>query len=80
MSASSLAGVISACAGVVSAFALVFAAMPALIKTRREVRKIHTIVNQQHTDLINYQGALVRALKTAGIDVPVDQSASEPTQ
>jgi hypothetical protein len=88
MTGSSLAGIITAFAGVITALALLFAALPALVKVLRETRRtgvaigeVHTIVNQQKTDLINYQAALVRALRTAGVDVPMDQSmGEEPTQ
>jgi Na+-transporting NADH:ubiquinone oxidoreductase subunit NqrF len=37
--------------------------------------EIHTLVNQSHTDLLNYQAALLRALNSAGIEIPEDQSA-----
>jgi hypothetical protein len=80
MTGSSVAGVIGASAGVVSALALVFAALPALIKTLREVRKVHVIVNQQHTDMANYQGALIRALEAAGVTVPINQAQPPPTE
>lgn len=39
---------------------------------------VHRIVNQQHTDMKNYQGALIRALEAKGIEVPIDQSAPQP--
>ena len=44
----------------------------------RRVGVVHTLVNQQHTDLKNYQAALIRALEAQGIEVPVDQSAPQP--
>jgi NAD(P)H-hydrate repair Nnr-like enzyme with NAD(P)H-hydrate dehydratase domain len=78
MPASTLAGVISAVAAVFTALALVITAVAGLMAARRAGRKIdavHKIVNQQHTDLVNYQRALIRALEGAGISVPVDQSA-----
>jgi len=75
---STMAGTISAVAAVFTAIALVITAVAGLMAARRAGRKIdavHTIVNQQHTDLVNYQRALIRALEGAGINVPVDQSA-----
>lgn len=51
--------------GVITAFAKVVEA---------KVDQVHTLVNQQHTDMNNYQAALIRALESRGIEVPVDQS------
>jgi hypothetical protein len=42
--------------------------------TAKKVDDVHTLVNQQHTDLQRYQVALLTALRNAGIDIPVDQS------
>jgi hypothetical protein len=78
MTGSSLAGIVGASAGVISAMALVIGALPALIKVLRQVREVHKIVNQQRTDMQNYQRALERALREHGIDVPVDQSVVPP--
>jgi large-conductance mechanosensitive channel len=47
-----------------------------LLKTAKGT---HKIVNQDHTNIVNYNRALVRALKTAGVEVPVDQSFPEVT-
>lgn len=44
-----------------------------------QVEEVHTIVNQQRTDALRYQRALVSALHQAGIKVPVDQSI-EPVE
>ena len=41
---------------------------------RAGVEQVHIIVNQQRTDAANYQRALVRALREAGVAVPADQS------
>jgi hypothetical protein len=38
------------------------------------VNVVHKIVNQAHTDLMNYQRALIRALEDKGVEVPRDQS------
>lgn len=77
----STAGVISAVAAVFTAIALVITAVAGLMAARRTGRKIdsvHAIVNQQQTDLRNYQAALIRALEDKGIEVPVDQSSPAP--
>jgi hypothetical protein len=84
MTPSSLAGIITAIASGITALALLCAALPTLIKVLRrtaEVREaiaeVHVIVNQQRTDMGNYQRALERALQDAGIAVPIDQSKTE---
>lgn len=41
---------------------------------RRDVRQVHTIVNQQRTDAANYTAVLIAALREKGIDVPDDES------
>ena len=40
--------------------------------------EVHKIVNQQRTDMIRYTEALIRTLRAAGIEVPIDQSIPEP--
>lgn len=82
MPASTAAGVISAVAAVFTAVALVITAVATLIRSRKveaKVDQVHKIVNQQHTDLKNYQRALIRALEAHGITIPVDQSI-EPSE
>jgi len=78
MAESTLAGVITAIATVLTALALLVTAfagiIPQLLKLRRSVGEVHTIVNQQRTDAMRYQRALITALEAKGIDVPVDQS------
>ena len=44
------------------------------VRTGVKTEEVHTIVNQQRTDMTRYNEALVRALRAAGIEVPVDQS------
>jgi hypothetical protein len=85
MTGSSAAGIVSAAAGVITALALVIGGLPALIKVLAEQRRnnraigeVHKIVNQQRTDMQNYQRALINALREHGIDIPIDQSISEP--
>lgn len=80
MPASTLAGVISAVAGVITAMGGLVLAFGVLLPLLKTARSTHKIVNQQHTDLKNYQRALIRALDQAGITVPVDQSAEAPSQ
>ena len=82
MAESTLAGVITAIASVLTALGLVITAITVLIpilrngrKNSRLITEVHVIVNQQRTDALNYQRALIRALEAKGIDVPVDQSA-----
>jgi hypothetical protein len=78
---STVAGVITAIASVLTASALVISALALLLPILRKAKAIeskvegvHIIVNQQRTDLQNYQVALIAALTKAGIDVPADQS------
>jgi hypothetical protein len=84
MPPSTLASVITAIAVCITAVGGVIAALtlfiPILRNTRtlrNEVAEVHTIVNQQRTDLQNWNRALVRALKDAGITVPIDQSVMD---
>ena len=84
---STLAGVITAAAtvtgGLITGGATVIVAL-ILRKTARVERKVdnvqetadanHKIMNQERTDRLNYQAALIRALKAKGIEVPIDQS------
>jgi hypothetical protein len=87
--ASSLAGVITAIGACLTAIALVINAITARRRDLRIERKVdeavkvgaetHTIVNQERTDRMNYQRALIRALEAKGIAVPVDQSIDPGT-
>lgn len=74
MEPSTLAGIITAAATVITACGGVILAISVLIPILRQTRQIHTIVNQQRTDMERYQRALVAVLKEHGIDVPIDQS------
>jgi high-affinity K+ transport system ATPase subunit B len=49
-------------------------------KNSEALGEVHTMVNQQRTDSIRYQTALIKALKAAGVDVPDDQSLSATTE
>ena len=42
---------------------------------RRDVKEVHTLVNQQHTDEMAYRKVLTDAMKLAGVRVPVDKAA-----
>lgn len=81
---STAAGIITASAAVFTSLALVITAVAGLVAARRvgrqvgqvetKVDSVHTMVNQQRTDALNYQRALISALNRAGIEVPADQS------
>ena len=84
MTGSSLAGIVTAA----SAMALLITAVSGLIvavtkllplvrANEKTLNEVHTIVNQQRTDMERYQRALVAALSDAGIAVPADQSKTE---
>lgn len=49
-------------------------------KNSEALGEVHIMVNQQRTDALRYQTALVKALKKAGVDVPDDQSLSATTE
>ena len=66
--------IIVAIASSVTAVGGIIVSITVLIPLLRTSKSTHQIVNQQHTDSVNYQNALIRALKERGIDVPIDQS------
>lgn len=43
-----------------------------VVKT--DVKEVHSIVNQQRTDMLAYQETLIEVLKARGIHVPTDES------
>lgn len=67
--------IINAIAVTVTAVGGIIVSLKVLIPLKRTGENTHKLVNQSHTDAINYQNALIRALKDKGIDVPIDQSA-----
>ena len=78
---STFAGMITASATVFTALGGLILAISVLIPilrstkdTNRKVDAVHVLVNQQHTDLLRYQRALVSALAAANVTVPLDQS------
>lgn len=81
MTGSSLAGIIGAAAGVITAVSLLVGAFATLLPQLKLIRKTgeetHKIVNQQRTDMANYQRALIRALAEHDIDIPIDQSITD---
>jgi beta-lactamase regulating signal transducer with metallopeptidase domain len=70
----SLPAIITAVAASLTAIGGLIAAFALLIPILRITKTTHKIVNQQQTDLRNYQRALIEALKNANIQVPEDQS------
>lgn len=82
---STLAGIITASASVFTAVSLVISALTVFLPILRGTREnkvaigeVHTIVNQQRTDMQRYQRALIKVLEAHGIDVPDDQSVDQP--
>lgn len=73
MTASSWAGVIGAIGSVITAAGVLVTAFR-LYPLLQHARQIHTIVNQQRTDLLRYQRELIDALAAHGITVPKDRS------
>lgn len=70
----SLPAIITACAATLTAIGGLIVAFTLLLPILRQTKETHKIVNQQQTDLRNYQRALIEALKEAHIQVPDDQS------
>ena len=68
------AQILTAIASIVTALGLLVISVTTLVPILRKVKQVEVHVNQQQTDLRNYQAALVRSLKLGGIEVPVDQS------
>jgi hypothetical protein len=79
-------------AGIITAISTAFVALGGLVtaltvliplvrRTRRteaKVDSVHTIVNQQRTDMQQYIADLKAVLRAAGVAVPVDQSLAPP--
>jgi hypothetical protein len=74
---STLAGIITAVSTLFLAVGGVITALTVLIPILRQTKATHKIVNQQRTDMLRFQRALIRALTDAGIAVPVDQSVDD---
>jgi hypothetical protein len=71
MEVGTLAGVITALTGMITAVGGLILAIKVWLPT-------HKIVNQQRTDMINFQTVLINTLTAHGIDVPEDQSRVQP--
>jgi hypothetical protein len=63
-------------AGLITAVATMVTAVGGIVLSYR-VQSVHKIVNQQRTDMLRYQRALIVALKAHGVEVPDDQSTLE---
>jgi hypothetical protein len=74
MTGSSWAGVITALATLVTALGGFVVAIKVLVPNRRDTQEIHKIVNQQRTDMLRFQRALIKTLVEHGVKVPEDQS------
>lgn len=81
MTDSTIAGTITALATVITALGGLVLAVSVLIpnlrlsrRVEKEVKTVHTIVNQQRTDAQRYNIALAEVLRKHGIELPVDQS------
>jgi hypothetical protein len=70
----SITGIITAVAASFTALGGLLVSVRVLIPSLKTAKDTHKIVNQQRTDMQNYNRALMRALKDHGIDLPVDQS------
>lgn len=76
--ASSTASIVTAIStiviGIGGILGTILGLIPYLKNLRKNVGEVHTMVNQQRTDLVRYQAVLVQALEIGGVKVPVDQS------
>lgn len=43
-------------------------------ETVGKLDEVHAIVNQQRTDMQRYQAVLLNAMRTAGLEIPPDES------
>jgi hypothetical protein len=68
------AGIVTAIASGITAVGGIIVAMVVLMPALRIAKETHKLVNQTRTDALNYQNALIRALRAGGIEVPIDQS------
>lgn len=61
-------------AGMITAFATLVTAAGGFLLAIKVIMPTHKIVNQQRTDMINFQTVLINTLKEHGIKIPEDQS------
>jgi len=71
-----IAGLVTALATMVTAVGGIYLGHR-MQSTSTRVEQVHHIVNQQRTDMVQYQKSLIAALIKAGIEVPDDQSSLE---
>jgi uncharacterized membrane protein len=71
------AAIVSAVAAAVTALGGLIVSVFVLVPSLRVQKVIHKIVNQQRTDMQNYQRVLVATLQAHGISIPHDQSAPQ---
>lgn len=69
-----VATVLTALGGLVLALAVLVPTLRAARRAESAVAEVHTMVNQQRTDAARYTAVLVDALRSAGMNVPDDQS------
>ena len=77
MPPSTVAGIITAIGVCITAVGGLIAALTLFIPILRQVKQVHTLVNQKASDDAIYQRDLIEALRNAGIDVPRDKSLKE---
>jgi hypothetical protein len=74
----SAAGIVTAFAASITAFGILLTGIAGILPLMHKVDRVHKIVNQQHTDLLRFQAALIQVLNDAGIPLPKDQSLNAP--
>lgn len=72
-----IATTLTALGGLVLALAVLVPTLRAARRAETAVAEVHTMVNQQRTDAARYTAVLVDALRSAGVNVPNDQSLTE---
>jgi len=69
-----VATAITAVGGLVLAVSVLIPTLRATRQAVANVAEVHTMVNQQRTDMLRYNEDLVNALNSAGVAVPTDRS------
>lgn len=67
-------GWITAGATLLTAVGGLLLAIKAIIPTKQQIDVVHTLVNQETVERKRYTRILIRALESAGIEVPEDQT------
>ena len=73
-----IAEIITAIATALTALGGLLLAAKVLIPTKRVAEEVHHMINQEKTDRLRFQAALIQKLNEAGIEIPVDQSVPLP--